>query len=93
MLGREVYRPVDLLYDIPRVNTMKESPPEFVKRLDCKIRTSHAVARKTLKCNLQRQKKTYDLRIFECMYNSGDLVYLLNNSMDAGLSRKLKPIY
>ena len=27
------------------------------------------------------------------MYNSGDLVYLLNNSMDAGLSRKLKPIY
>ena len=93
MLGREVYRPVDLLYDIPRVNTKNETPPEFVKRLDCKIRTSHAVARKTLKCNLQRQKKTYDLRIFERMYNSGDLVYLLNNSMDAGLSRKLKPIY
>ena len=88
MLGREVYCPVDLLYDIPRVNVMNESPPEFVKRLDSKIRTSHAVAQKTLKCNL-----TYDLRIFEHMYNSGDLVCLLNNSMDVGLSRKLKPIH
>ena len=91
MLGREVYRPVDLLYDIPRVNTMNESPPEFVKRLDSKIQTSHAVARKMLKCNLQRQKKTYDLHIFERMYNSGDLVYSLDNNMDVGLSRKLNP--
>ena len=48
---------------------------------------------KTLKSNLQRQKKTQELHIFEHMYKSGELVYLLNNSVDVGLSRKLKPIY
>ena len=34
-----------------------------------------------------------DLRIFEFVYNSGDIVYLFNNSVDVGLSKKLKPIY
>ena len=77
---------------IPNVNIMNESPPEFFKCLDSKIRTSHAVAHKTLKFNLQRQKKTYNLCIFEYMYNSGDLVYISSDSMDVGLSRKFKPI-
>ena len=57
------------------------------------MRRSHHIARETLKSNLRRQKRTYDTKLYEYMYNSADFVYLLNCAGEVGMSHKLRPIY
>ena len=93
MLGHVVFRPVDIMYGVSQQNKSFDTPPEYVKKLSEIMRRSHHIARETLKSNLRRQKRTYDKKLYEYMYNSGDLVYLLNCAGEVGMSRKLRPIY
>ena len=93
MLGREVICPVDIMYGVSLQNKSLDTPPEYVKKLSELMRRSHHIARETLKSNLRRQKRTYDTKLYEYMYNSADFVYLLNCAGEVGMSRKLRPIY
>ena len=40
-----------------------------------------------------RQKRDYDIRVFEHPYQIGDVVYLRDSSTKIGISKKLKPPY
>ena len=57
------------------------------------MRCSHPIARETLKSDLRHQKSKYNTKLYEYMYNSADLAYLLNISGEVGMSRKLHSIY
>lgn len=54
---------------------------------------AHEVARENLKTSHQTMKKYYDLRVRECQYNVGDLVYRLDTATIKGKSRKLSPVW
>ena len=93
MLGHEVFHPVDIMYGVSIQYKSTDTPLEYVKKLMDIMRRSHRIARENLKSNLRRQKRTYDTKLYEYMYNSADLVYLLNFSEEVGMSRKLPPVY
>ena len=78
MLGHEVLEPIDLMLGTASQNLRQETPVEYGD---------------TLLSAQRRQKKDYDLKVHERKYNVGDLVYLINSSLKAGHSNKLKPIW
>ncbi len=55
------------------------------------MKTCHATAREQLKMVQRRQKKDYDLKLYQREYEVGDLVYLIDSSSKIGLCKKLKP--
>ena len=72
MLGQEVFHPVDIMYGVSQQNKSTDTPPEYVKKLMEIVRRFHRIARETLKSNLRQQKRTYDTKIYEYMYNSAE---------------------
>lgn len=54
---------------------------------------AHKVALANLKTSHQTMKKYYDLRVRECQYNVGELVYRLDTATIKGKSRKLSPVW
>ena len=93
MLGREVLDSIDLMLGTASQNLRHESPMEYVKKLEERLKHVHKQARETLLSAQHRQKKDYDLKVQERKYNIGDLVYLINSSSKVGQSNKLKPIW
>ena len=57
------------------------------------MRESHDIARENLKSSVTLNKRDYDLRKFQCCYEVGDFVYVLDPSYQPGLSKKLQPIF
>ena len=93
MLGREVLEPIDLMLGTVDQHLRQETPVEYVKKLEERLKRVHKQARDTLLSAQRRQKKDYDLKVLERKYNVGDLVYLINSSSKVGQSNKLKPIW
>ena len=93
MLGREVLEPIDLMLGTVDQHLRQETPVEYVKKLEERLKFVHKQARDTLFSAQRRQKKDYDLKVLERKYNVGDLVYLINSSSKVGQSNKLKPIW
>ena len=93
MLGREVLEPTDLMLGTVDQHLRQETPVEYVKKLEDRLKRVHKQARDTLLSAQRRQKKDYDLKVLERKYNVGDLVYLINSSSKVGQSNKLKPIW
>ena len=93
MLGREVLEPIDLMLGTVDQHLQQETPVEYVKKLEERLKRVHKQARDTLLSAQRRQKKDYDLKVLERKYNVGDLVYLINSSSKVGQSNKLKPIW
>ena len=92
MLGREVNKPSNLVFDIPHVQET-QTPENYVQNLEQIIRKSHDEARENLRQNVAVSKRDYDLRINQAKYNVGDMVYMLNEHRSPGISKKLQPIY
>ena len=93
MLGREVLEPIDMMLGTASQNLRQETPVEYVKKLEKRLKRVHKQARDTILSAQRRQKKDYDLKVLERKYNVGDLVYLIHSSSKVGQSSKLKPIW
>ena len=92
MLGREFLEPIDLMLGKASQNLRQETPVEYVKKPEDRLKHVHKQARHTLLSAQRRQKKDYDLKVLQRKYNVGDLVYLINSSSKVGQSNEQKPI-
>ena len=93
MLGREVTKPVDILFGIKDSLTTPPSMPAYVKQLEERLNRVHQTARENLQTVQARQKRDYDLKLAERTYERGDLVYKVKSSSKIGQSRKLTPVW
>jgi transposase InsO family protein len=93
MLGREVFKPCNLVFGVPNDDRLPRSPEVYVRDMEDILRQVHAVARENLQQSVSVNKRDYDLRIRQAQYDVGDFVYVLNNHPTPGISRKLQPIY
>ena len=89
MLGREVCQPIDLILGLTR--STPRDPPTWVANLLSNLSDIHKLARERIGEAQLRQKRDYDLRLFERSYKLGDVVYLVDSSNEIGVSRKLRP--
>lgn len=93
MLGREVNQPVDLIFKQPATEVVQHNVNQYVKNLADALGEAHELARENPKTSHQTMKQYYDLRVRECQYNVGDLVYRLDTATIKGKSRKLSPVW
>ena len=89
MLGREVIQPIDLILGTPRASP--QDPPTWVANLTSNLSNVHKLAREKIGETQLRQKRDYDLKVFEKSYNVGDVVYLRDSSTQIGISSKVRP--
>ena len=89
MLGREVIQPIDLILGIPKPTPQDLS--DWVKQITYNLSEIHNLAREKIGKTQLRQKRDYDLRVFERSYKIGDVVCLRDSSTQIGISSKLRP--
>ena len=93
MLGREVQLPMDVILGISRANKETSSPSEFLCKLTHILHDTHMAAREKLQQVQRSQKKMYDFKLKEHLFERGDLVYLLDSASKVGQNKKLQPVY
>jgi RNA:NAD 2'-phosphotransferase (TPT1/KptA family) len=93
MLGREVNKPVDLIFRQPTTEVGDQDLNDYVRDLANALGEAHQAARENLKTSHQTMKKYYDLRVRENQYSVGDMVYRLDTATIKGKSRKLSPVW
>ena len=89
MLGREVIQPIDLILGIPK--PAPQDPSNWVENLANNLSDIHRLAREKIGESQLRQKRDYDLRVFDRSYKVGDVVLLRDSSTKMGISSKLRP--
>ena len=90
MLGRDVNLPSDLLYPPPR-RPNPEDLGEYCAGLREAMGRAQETARGTLRAQLKRRKRDYDVHSYRRQYSEGDLVYLLDTAKIKGVCKKLSP--
>jgi transposase InsO family protein len=93
MLGREVHQASDLCYRDPETFRETLDMSTYLERLQNALDTAHDVARKSLQQAQRKQKRLYDMRVFDRQYDVGDLVYANKLSRKKGMSPKLQPVW
>ena len=88
MFGRDVTLPVDLALGKPEQNT-QESKTSFALELENKLEKVHDLARKNLTIASNSQKRLYDHRLNQNVYQVGDMVWLYTPQIKPGLCSKL----
>lgn len=88
MLGREVSQPLDIM--LGTVNEKEKEPAPYLKNLGDTLQEVHSLARENLQRAQRRQKKDYDVKTNQQLYNVGDVVLKTNSATKVGQSRKLK---
>lgn len=89
MLGREVIQPIDLILGLSKPTPL--DPPTWVANLTSNLSKIHILAREKIGETQLRQKRDYDLRVFERSFKEGDVVYLRDSSTKIGISSKIRP--
>ena len=84
MLGREVYKPVHVLFGVDQSNRCSRTPAEYVVFLEKTMKEIHELAQKNLRASVLYNKRDYDQRLYQASYNEGDLVYILDPSNKPG---------
>ena len=79
MLGREISRPLEVLYGLPP-ELSSRSEGAYLAKLDEVMHKAHEIARRNIRGNLMRQKRDYDKAMFVENYNVGDFVYRLRGT-------------
>ena len=93
MFGREITLPTDIAYGLQQVNSTPTLPPEHIQQKSKILREAFASVRKNLESSHRRQKRLYDTKLNERLYQVGDVVYKLDSSTKIGQSKKLQPIF
>jgi hypothetical protein len=91
MLGREVTKPVNLMFGVPSEHFTGEG--EYLTQLDEVMKKAHDFARTNMGQGLMRQKRDYDQSISYNTYDTGDLVYKLRFGAKKGISSKFLPVF
>ena len=94
MLGREVVAPAELVFPLGECVNLQPDPvdPEtYVDALERNLQQAFLTAREKLKTTQKIMKRDYDVKIRRREYTEGDMVFVLNNSVKKGRSRKLAP--
>ena len=89
MLGREILLPVDLLYGPLPGTPELPSDAAYVQELQNHLWEVHQLARQQMLQASDRQKKSYDHKIYQNQYKCGDLVWLSVTRKTKGRSSKL----
>jgi len=90
MLGREVFKPVDLVFGLNQQYSKSSTVSDYVAELEERMRFSHQIARENLDGNIKINKRDYDKKVFQTKYEVGDLVYLRDDSVKKGISKKIE---
>ena len=90
MLGREVTSPLEMVTNLQTTEGM--NPASYVSQLLQNMDKVHELARKSIRASVGRQKRTYDVKLYEHQYSVGDFVYQYNSASKEGESRKLRPV-
>lgn len=80
MLGREAELPIDLLFGPPPASRELEPTSNFVANLKETLTKVHTNARSKLLKASEKQKRGYDHRLNQSLFNAGDLVWLQTKS-------------
>ncbi len=91
MLGEEVRTPIDIMLGVADANRQGKEPAAFVLWLRRILGEVHQEARELLEASQRRQKRAYDLKLFQRKYSRGDLVWVIDDSTKVGRSSKLHP--
>ena len=89
MLGREVEVPLDLMIGQPPAE-MPTEVTEYAQVLREKMEKAHDYARQHLAKSAVRQKRYYDHKVKEMLFNRGDMVWLYTPAVKKGHSKKLQ---
>lgn len=89
MLGKEVIQPIDLILGLSKPTPLDQ--PTWVADLTSNLSKIHILAREKIGETQLRQKRDYDLRVFERSFKEGDVVYLRDSSTKIGISSKIRP--
>jgi hypothetical protein len=93
MLGREIVTPLELITGVSEGNSKPLPSTEHVQQLTKPLQEVHEFARERIGKTQKYQKQTHDLKLRQCAFNVGDLVYRLDSASSPGESRKLKSVY
>ena len=93
MLGQEVRRPLDLVFETENTSTKQKQPHEFALELKKRLSEVHALAREAIGGLQLYQKRYFDYTKNQTSFQEGDVVYKLNKASKSGQSSKLKPIW
>ena len=87
MMGRNLNLPLDVVLGKPKQD--RESYSQYGRKLENIINHIHDIARRNLKFSSDAQKRVYDHKANQRLYQEGDLVWLYHNKRSVGLSTKL----
>ena len=87
MMGRNLNLPSDVVLGKPEQD--RESYSQYGRKLENIINHIHDIARRNLKFSSDAQKRVYDHKANQRLYQEGDLVWLYHNKRSVGLSTKL----
>ena len=95
-LGRNLNLPIDLIYPTPR--RLGEEDPEmeaetFSQELEKQLEVIYELIRQHIPSAQKRQKKYYDQKIAGKPYKVGDRVWITNEAVKKGMSKKMSPKY
>lgn len=89
MLGREIRTPAELAFGRPPDAPPGPAGPEYARRLQDRLDSAHAYARRHLSNAGIRQKRAYDLRSRGRHFESGELVWVYSPLRKRGRCPKL----
>ena len=75
LFGEEMWRPMDLIYGVPRGGLDFPCGTPFIEMLRMELRKGHAFVRGRLKQDAIHQKRDYDKRASPRCFEPGDFVY------------------
>ena len=90
MLGREVIQPIDLITGMAELNSQIKEPSQYIVDLKKSIEEAHSQTRENMLAAQLRQKRDYDVKLFQKTYNIGDVVYRIDSTTRVGQSKKLR---
>ena len=93
MLGREVLQPIDLMLGTAERSARFQDSATYVKNLRTNLQTVHALAREHLQTAQVRQKRDYDFKLNQQLFQIGDVVYQIDSATKVGQSSKLKAVW
>lgn len=89
MLGRELRTPADLSFGRPPDAPAAPAGPEYARKIQDRLETAHAFARRQQEEAGVRQKRNYDVRAKGRHFTPGELVWVYNPQRKKGRCPKL----
>ena len=90
---RVEYASIDIMLRMDELRAEELEPENYIDRLQKKLEKVYHFARENINEFQTRQKRDYDVTLFEHQYSLGDLVYEIDSTTKLGQSRKLKKIW